>query len=117
MLVPISAIIITCSLLLAFSKLVRAVLSFCFNFFWAWLITYTPAYISWRETHMNSKHLGEEEKKAVNKMKKKALKVAFERKEEERRKREKLEIERGKNPTSLKGRVGMINGDVEMGVY
>jgi hypothetical protein len=117
MTVPISAIIIICSLLLAFSKLVRAVISFCFNVFWAWLITYTPAYITWRETHMNSKNLGEEEKKKVNNMKKKALKVAFAQQEAERIEREKVDKERRKNPTSLQGRAALVDGDIEMGVH
>jgi hypothetical protein len=115
--VPISAFIITCSLLLAFSKLVRAFLSFCFNVSWAWLITYTPAYIKWREAHMNSKKLGEEEKKFVNKMKKAALKVEFERKEKEkeRLRQEEIAKEKAANPTSLQGRAGLVDGDVEMG--
>jgi hypothetical protein len=89
-LVPISAFIITCSLLLAFSKLVRAFLSFWFSIAWTWLITSTPAYIRWRETHLNSKKLAEEETKIVNRMKKKALQREFQRAEEERVRREEM---------------------------
>jgi hypothetical protein len=115
--VPISAFIITCSLLLAFSKLVRAFLSFWFNVSWVWLITYTPAYIRWRETHMNSKKLAEEETKIIKRMKKTALKVEFQRKEAEKKRREEILKEQAKNPTSLQGRVGaLVDGDVELGV-
>jgi hypothetical protein len=66
---------------------------------------------------MNSKKLGEDEKKIVNKMKKKALKMEFERKEAERLRRE-VEIrkeEMAKNPTSLRGRAGLVGGDIEIG--
>jgi hypothetical protein len=118
-LVPISAFIITCSLLLAFSKLVRAFLSFWFNIGWAWLITSTPAYIRWRETHLNSKKLAEDETKIVNQMKKKARQVEFQRKEEKMARREAMLKEEAmrQNPTSLQGRIGgLVDGDVEMGV-
>ncbi|TVY93931.1 hypothetical protein LAWI1_G000709, partial [Lachnellula willkommii] len=48
--IPISVLVTTISLLLAFSKLIRALLSFAFHISWTWLITHTPAYVSWRET-------------------------------------------------------------------
>lgn len=64
---------------------------------------------------MNSKKLGEEEKKFVNKMKKAALKVEFERKEKVRLRQEEIMKERATNPTSLQGKAGLVDGDVEMG--
>jgi hypothetical protein len=118
-LVPISALIITCSLLLAFSKLVRAALSFWFNVAWAWLITSTPAYVRWRETHLTSKKLAEDETKIINRMKKKALQIEFERKERERRRKESTPKEPAstRNSTSLQPSVmGLDDGDIEMGV-
>lgn len=52
----------------------------------------------------------------VKKMKKAALKVQFQRKEAEKRRREEME-ETAKNPTSLQGRVaGLTGGDIELGV-
>jgi len=96
---------------------VRAVLSFWFNIAWVWLITSTPAYARWRETRLNSKKLAEEETKHINRMKKKALQVDFERKEEERIRKEQILKEQAsiRNPTSLRGRVvGLVDGDVEM---
>ncbi|KAN0096257.1 hypothetical protein V8E51_015062 [Hyaloscypha variabilis] len=117
--IPISALIITCSLLLAFSKLVRAALSFWFNVAWAWLITSTPAYVRWRETHLTSKKLAEDETKIINRMKKKALQIEFERKERERRRKEGTPKEPAstRNSTSLQPSVmGLDDGDIEMGV-
>ena len=63
---------------------------------------------------MNSKRLGEDEKKRVNKMKIRALKVEFDKKERERVLREDRLRESSANPTSLVGRVGIVNGGIEM---
>ncbi len=43
--------------------------------------------------------------------------MAFERKEEKKIKREEMEKERRKNPTSLQGRAALVDGDIEMGVH
>jgi hypothetical protein len=60
--------------------------------------------------------LAEEETKMINKMKKTALKVQYQRKEAEKRRREEME-ETAKNPTSLQGRMeGLVDGDIELGV-
>jgi hypothetical protein len=52
-------------------------------------------------------------------MKKEALKVEFQRKEAEKARRDEIlkAMEIAKNPTSLRGRVGVfVDGDIEMGV-
>ena len=98
---------ITISLFLAFSKLVRALLSFGFNYAWAWLITRTSAYVRWHDTHMNSKMLKEKEKSLVNEMKVKALRDELARKIKEQERIAALikEQEEKRDPTSLNGRV------------
>lgn len=78
--VPISFVVITGSLFLAFSKLVRALLSFGFHFAWAYLITFTRLYVRWHDTHLNSKRLNEQEKALVNEMKARALREDAEKK-------------------------------------
>jgi ABC-type nickel/cobalt efflux system permease component RcnA len=113
--VPISVLVITIALLLAFSNLVRALLSFAFNVSWAWIITYTPAYVSWRGTRMNSKTLRESEKKQISEMKASALKKKQKDMEAEKLRKEKLQV-LATNPTSLRGQVLVhSNGDIEMG--
>jgi hypothetical protein len=81
--VPISVLVTTLSLLLAFSKLIRAQLSFAFAVSWTWIITSISAYVFWREARFTSKKLHEEQKVKVNQMKMKALTRALERKMEE----------------------------------
>jgi len=119
--VPISAVVIIISLLLAFSKLVRAFLSFSFNVSWAWLITSTPAYVAWRGSSFNSKKLREDEKKRVRKLKLGALKKEVEKRERERsieeeREREAHKVFEGQGMGMRRRLVGqrMINEDLEM---
>ncbi|TVY38013.1 hypothetical protein LSUB1_G005115, partial [Lachnellula subtilissima] len=83
--IPISVLVTTLSLLLAFSKLIRAILSFAFNISWTYLITHTPAYISWRETRVTSEKLHEEQRARVGGMKMKALERMEEAEEAKRR--------------------------------
>ncbi|CAG8962177.1 hypothetical protein HYFRA_00005226, partial [Hymenoscyphus fraxineus] len=82
--IPISAVVIFGSLCLAFSRLVRALLFWAFDFLWTKLITATPIYVSWRKSHFNSEKLHESRKIHTNKMKKEAQKRIIDRRETER---------------------------------
>lgn len=82
--VPISFVVITTSLFLAFSKMTRAILSFVFSYAWAYTITKIPIYtywhdFKWRDKHMSSKTLKEQEIILVNGMKAKALRKKAEK--------------------------------------
>jgi hypothetical protein len=94
--VPISSVVITCSLCLAFSKLVRAVLSYGFNISWTYFITQTSLYVTWRDTPLNSKWLHEDRKVKVNAMKTRAKQKAVEEKMEQDRRITKLEADAAK---------------------
>ena len=112
--------VITCSLFLAFSKLVRALLSFVFNVAWAWIITRTSAYVKWHETHLNSKSLKEEEKRIVNEMKVKALRDEVDRKMREAARLANAIAEKEKQKAVIRsqahGRARQRpNGDIELG--
>jgi hypothetical protein len=113
-------VVITCSLFLAFSKLVRALLSFVFNVAWAWIITRTSAYLKWHETHLNSKSLKEEEKRIVNEMKVKALRDEVDRKMREAARLADAIAEKEKQQAVIRSRAQgrarqQPNGDIELG--
>jgi len=66
--IPLSALVIICSLLFVFSTVVRAVFSFAFNVSWAWLKTSTPIYRAWLYYYKNGARAKEKEKHMVTRM-------------------------------------------------
>jgi hypothetical protein len=101
--------ITTLSLLLAFNKLTRALLSFTFNVSWAWLQVYITPYVSFSGKRSSGDQIKHIEKVSVNEIKKKALEREVERREASRlRQRKKEDIQ---SDTSDHGRTNSYDDE------
>jgi hypothetical protein len=81
-------------------------------------MTKTPLYTWWHDSHFDSLHLKQEERKKVTKMRADALRHKLDKmlKAMQLKAKEEEEKAKAKNPTSLAGRtVVASSGDIEMG--
>jgi len=109
--VPISFMIISCSLIILFSGLVRAILSFISNVSWTWLTTRITTNISLSDTLLNPKTVNERQEKLVNDMKKRAAEFEFQRREADHLRKEELT---GQDISSMQPRYRRTSECIEM---